>query len=237
MTAVRIDPSVTDLFPDLVVGIVVARGVDNRDDGPPAAAARQMLAEAVAAAADELDLATITERPDVAPWRAAYRAFGVKPNDHRPSYEALLRSAGKGRLGSVGPLVDGYNARSLRHRLPFGGEDLAALRGDLVLTRAAGGEPFVALGRAENDPAKPGEVLYRDDVGPVCRCLNWRETERTMLTPATTDAVLVVEGLGPDAAARVAAAAEDLAAFVRDHLGGTARVLLLDRASPSADLG
>lgn len=236
MTAVRIDPSVTDLFPDLVVGIVAAHGLDNRLDGPAAAAARAQLGAAVAAAVDGLDLATITDHPDVAPWRAAYRAFGVKPNDHRPSYEALLRSAAKGRLGSVSPLVDAYNARSLRHRLPFGGEDLAALRGDLVLTRAAGGEPFTALGRDENDPAKPGEVLYRDDLGPVCRCLNWRETERTMLTPSTTDAVLVIEGLGPDAPARVAAAAEDLAAFVRDHLGGTARVALLDRANPRTDV-
>ena len=56
-------------------------------------------------------------------------------------------------MRSISPLVDLYNAVSLRHALPCGGEDRAAIVGDVRLTRAAGGEPFRTIGAAEDDPA------------------------------------------------------------------------------------
>ena len=142
----------------------------------------------------DADMATY---PAVAPWREAYRAFGVKPAKQRSSIENLLRSAVAGTLRSINPLVDLYNTVSLRHLLPCGGEDLRAIAGDIRLTRAIGGEDFVPLGSAEPQPPQPGEVIYRDDVGIICRAWNWREAERTKLTEQTTDAFLCIEALPP----------------------------------------
>lgn len=221
MIETRIEPAVREVFPDIVVGIVVARGIDNRTDGPGAEAAQGELERAIAAAAEglqgEVDWAAL---PAVAPWRAAYAAFGVKPSKFRSSIEALLRSAASGRLGSVNPLVDLYNAVSLEHRVPCGGEDLATIDGALRLDRAAGGEPFTPVGSEELLPALPGEVVWRDDAGIVCRCFNWREADRTCLRPHTTDAVLVIESVAPGGAEAVRAACDDLAARVTRCLGG-----------------
>ncbi len=36
----------------------------------------------------------------------------------------------------------------------------------------------------------------------VCRCLNWREAQRTMLTEETKDAVLVIEAIKEEQASR-----------------------------------
>jgi DNA/RNA-binding domain of Phe-tRNA-synthetase-like protein len=222
---VSIDQSVRDLFPDVTVGIIVARGIANAAACPECEAILlAAIGETAAALGENADFANL---PEIAPWRAAYAAFGVKPSKFRSSIEALLRSAASGRLGGVNPLVDLYNSVSLRHRVPAGGEDLATIVGPLRLTRAEGGESFFTIGAAEDQPAIPGEVLWRDDAGAVCRCFNWREADRTKLTAGTTDAVLVIESVVPGGEARVRAACDDLATLIERHLGGTTEVRVL----------
>ena len=219
-----VDPSFRTLFPEAVIGIVAARNLDNHRDSAPCAALLVAAARLAAARLGDEDLAT---HPAVAPWRNAYRAFGAKPAKFRSSIENLLRSARSGTIRTINPLVDLYNTVSLRHFLPCGGEDLAAIVGSLALTRAVGGEPFVPLGLDEEQPPSPGEVIYRDEVGVICRCWNWREADRTKLTPATTDAFLCIEGVPPAGVAAVQAACEDLARLVREQLGAVTLTRIL----------
>src|SRR5262245_10912201 len=218
------------LFPDALIGVVVARDLDNTQAGRADIAA--LLADAAAKAAAGLG-DDIAAHPAVAPWRQAYQLFGVKPSKFRSSIESLLRSARAARIRSVNPLVDLYNVVSLKHLLPCGGEDLAAVRGDIRLERASRGEHFVALGATEIEPALPGEVIYRDDMGAICRCWNWREADRTKLTAATTDAFLCTEALPPNGEAQVRAACEELAALAREKLGARTTVELLSRDRPA----
>ncbi len=223
MTATRftIEPPFWSLFPDAQVGVIVVRGVDNTRNADACAA---LLADAVAGVARTVGAADIVTFPAIAPWREAYRAFGIKPAKQRSSIENLLRSAVAGNVRSINPLVDLYNAVSLRHLLPCGGEDLRAIAGAIRLTRAAGGEQFVPLGSAEPQPPQPGEVIYRDDTGVICRAWNWREAERTKLTEATTDAFLCIEALPPTDEAALRVACDELAALMTDHLSGTATI-------------
>lgn len=223
-----IEPSFWSLFPAARIGVVVVRGVDNARHADACAA---LLHAAMGEAARRIGDADMATHPAVAPWREAYRAFGVKPAKQRSSIENLLRSAVAGSLRSINPLVDLYNTVSLRHLLPCGGEDLHAIRGDIRLTRAVGGEDFVPLGSAEPQSPQPGEVIYRDDVGVICRAWNWREAERTKLTEQTTDAFLCIEAVPPTDTASEAACS-NLAALVMEHLGGTSSVHLLSIAQP-----
>lgn len=223
---IRAEPAVWELFPDLRLNVVVARGFDNADEAA-AEQCRGDLERAIAAAA-ALSIDDVPKHPAIAPWRAAYRAFGIKPNDHRPSLEGLLRAARRGSLGSINPLVDLYNAVSLSWLLPCGGEDLATIAGDLVLTRATGGETFLPLGGGAELPPQPGEVVYRDDRGIVCRCLNWREADRTKLISATRDAVLVLEALDAAGQERLERAAADLATRIAERLGASTQLVRLD---------
>lgn len=218
------------LFPEARIGVVTAHGLDNTAAAEAAAA---LLADEAGRRAAALAGAEMAAHPAVAPWRAAYARFGAKPSQYRSSIESLLRAAQAGRVRSISPLVDLYNAVSLRHALPCGGEDLAAVVGDVHLTRAAGGEPFRTIGATEDDPARAGEVLYRDDVGAICRCWNWREADRTKLTAQTRDAVLVVEALPEHPPALLDAALADLAALVAQHLGARTRAAVLTAAAPA----
>lgn len=223
----RIDEAFEAIFPEAMIGIVIAGNIDNRR-GTEAAAA-ELASAAAAAATGSADLAT---HPAVAPWRDAYRRFGVKPSRCRSSIESLLRSARGDGIRSINPLVDLYNTVSLRHLLPCGGEDLDAIRGDLRLIVAEGDESFVPLGATENEPPAAGEIVYADDAGIVCRAWNWREADRTKLVPATTRAILVIEALPPRTGDELRAACDELAALVAGTLGANCRVALLGGEGP-----
>lgn len=153
------------------------------------------------------------ELPEVAAWREAYASFGVKPRDARSSVEALMRRIPKG-LPRIDRLTDTYNAVSLRHLVPVGGEDFSGYVGAARLVIADGSETFdtVADGEAVVQNAEAGEVVWRDDVGVTCRRWNWRQCVRTRLSTQTTQALFIIDSLGPNAHARAVAAAEELLA-------------------------
>jgi len=215
------------LFPDARIGIVIARELDNTAAERADIAA--LLADAAAAASAGLG-DDIAAHSAIVPWRQAYQTFGVKPSKYRSSIESLLRSARAQRIRGVNPLVDLYNTVSLTYLLPCGGEDLAAVRGDIRLERASGGEHFIPLGAQEAEPPQPGEVIY--DAGVICRCWNWREADRTKLTPATTDAFLCIEALPPSAEQQLRAACAELAALAHTQLGAYTTVELLNCERP-----
>jgi DNA/RNA-binding domain of Phe-tRNA-synthetase-like protein len=224
----RVTPEIFELFPEARIALVIVRGVDNRfREGAPLAA---LLREAQALAVTKLHGVPLAEHPRIRCWREAYRAFGARPKDYPSSIENLARRALKGEpLRSINPLVDLYNVVSLTHLLPAGGEDLDAVEGDILLTRASESEPSVKLlGEGEERAPKPGEVLYKDDRGPICRRWNWKEAERTKLTEETRNAILVLEAVPPIAFAELEAAARELERLVLQHCGGRAEVALLD---------
>jgi DNA/RNA-binding domain of Phe-tRNA-synthetase-like protein len=103
-----------------------------------------------------------------------------------------------------------------------------SFEGDLRLTTAAGDEQFVPLGSSENEPPYPGEIIYKDDKGAVCRCWNWREAQRTMLTEKTKNAFLCIELVDEKRANEFNSALEELANLVSKHLGGTVETHVLD---------
>ena len=78
-------------------------------------------------------------------------------------------------------LTDLYNAVSVLHQVPLGGEDLTRYDGPPRLVRATGQEPFdtVADGETVVEHPDPGEVVWCDDAGVTCRRWNWRQARRT----------------------------------------------------------
>lgn len=228
-------PPFLALFPDALVGVAVVRGIDNRGEDAELTARRKTAAEAIPG---RIGAAPLTEHPRVAVWREAYRRFGAKPKDHPSSIENLLRRAAKGHAPShINRLVDLYNAVSLEALLPAGAEDLAAIDGDVELTVAGEAEaPVRLLGEPEARPPKAGEVIYRDRQGAICRRWNWKEADRTKITEATRDAIVVVEGLPPIGREDVEAALEAIARAVRERLSGTAATAVLDAGRTDLEL-
>lgn len=227
MARLRVAPEIFAAFPELVLGVVAARGIANSAANAEAEAA---LRDAERAVRQRFAGLTVSEHPSIQPWRLAYRRFGAKPKNTPSSIENLVQRVTKGHaIGTVNALVDLYNAVSLRHLVPVGGEDLDCIVGDVVLTFAGPAEPPVRLlGDAEPRPPHPGEVIYKDDVSAICRRWNWKEADRTKLTAATRNAVLVLEGLPPAGRREIEAAVEDLADQVRRLTGASVATALLD---------
>ena len=171
----------------------------------------------------------VRDHPRIRCWREAYRSFGAKPKKYPSSIENLVRRTLKGEpIRPILPLVDIYNAVSLEHLLPVGGEDLDSIEGDLRLTRASESEPPVRLlGETEERAPKPGEVIYTDDRGAICRRWNWKEADRTKLTESTRTAVLVLEALPPMTEYELRAAMGALSERVREHTAASVEQAVL----------
>src|SRR5580704_1142337 len=121
----EVERPVLDLRPDYTALIIVADGLH---PGPSDEATGALLSDAEAQARALLPGRAAADLEPVAAWRLAYQAFGAKPKRTRPSVEALLRRVEAG-LPRIDRLTDIYNAISVRHLLPVGGEDLAMYRG------------------------------------------------------------------------------------------------------------
>ena len=214
-------------FPDTFLGVIVAHDLDNMGDNAEISA---LLRTAETNIAETMGDAVLIEHPHIAPWRAAYRHFGAKPKKYPSSIENLVRRTLKGQqVRHINKLVDIYNVISLRHIVPVGGEDLDVIQGNVQLTIAGENEaPVRLLGEPEERPPNPGEVLYKDDVGAICRRWNWKEADRTKLTEGTRHAVLVIEGLPPVTRTVVQNAMAELADLIETYCGGNITATLLD---------
>jgi DNA/RNA-binding domain of Phe-tRNA-synthetase-like protein len=224
LSGASIDAAVAVLRPDYRALLITVDGLDPHADQTGSEA---LLVRAEETARDLLAETTVEELPHVAAWRDAYRAFGAKPQRTRNSLEALTRRAdpvGSG-LPRVNALTDLYNAISVIHQVPLGGENLAAYAGSPRLTRAAGDEPFdtTANGQTVVEHPDAGEVVWCDDTGVTCRRWNWRQGRRTQLTDETTSALFILDALGAMTDDALAAAGDELVTQLR-QLGNDVRV-------------
>ncbi|NOJ59838.1 phenylalanine--tRNA ligase beta subunit-related protein [Arthrobacter sp. 260] len=190
-----VDPEVFALRPDYRAVLIA---VDGLVPGPSDDVSEALLQKAEAFAVQLLAAGPVEDVPHVAAWRDAYRAFGAKPQRTRNSLEALVRRAATG-LPRVNRLTDMYNAISVLHQIPLGGEDLAGYVGAPRLIRANGTEPFDTAtgGEATVEHPEPGEVVWCDDAGVTCRRWNWRQGRRTQLHDHTTSALFILDALAP----------------------------------------
>lgn len=158
-----------------------------------------MLEKSVERAARKFAETPLEEHPHLVAWRRKYSSFGCNPRRVFCSVEALLRRAIKKGLSPINRVVDVYNAVSLEHVIPIGGEDLDSVQGDVVLRFATGMEDFLynEQGGIILAHPDPGEVIWTDDGGVTCRRWNWRQCSRTALTVQSSSAYFLLETVGP----------------------------------------
>lgn len=238
MTDATIDLSIAELtadYPGFQVAVALIRGL--QDAG--AAGIEAFVADAEAQGQERVSGTAPADLPEILDWRAAYRQFGSKKTGYRNACEALLRRlAQHGTLPRVLPLVDLYNALSVKYLIPAGADDLAHLAPPLAFRFARDGDSFLDLARdpPADDPPTPGEVVYADAEKCLCRRWNWRQDARSRVRPETRDAVVVLQTLAPDGARRLTCAAEDLARQCADHLGARCTWAVASRDRPRVSL-
>ncbi|EGT2191342.1 hypothetical protein GM168_05795 [Clostridium perfringens] len=214
-----------ELFPNAKIGIITCNGIDNtiKDENQY----KDMISQGEKEALNHLPNEEFSSNEVIKVWRDAFKKFKTKKGA-RSSIEALLKrvSTGKG-LGTINPLVDIYNSISLKYAMPCGGEDMDKFIGDIRLSKATGDESFITLGSDKSEPPYEGEIVYKDDEGAICRCWNWRESVRTMLTEDTKNAFLCIELVDEKREKEFENALKELSQLVEKNLGGKYEISIL----------
>lgn len=228
--SLTVSDEVRALAPGFTHVAIEAHGLAN---GPSTDDSSALLDDAARRLAVRLDGRAPHEDPHMAAWREAYTAFGSKPSRTRNSAEALAKRAlSEAGLPRINLLVDLYNAISVAHLIPVGGEDIDHIQGGMRLVRATGDEDFVTVAGGEEAVEHPdaGEVVWRDEAGVTCRRWNWRQGPRTRLTEQTVSGIFLLESLAPMPVADVEKAAAELAELLEKFSPG-ARITVRPPAS------
>ena len=121
--------------------------------------------------------------------RTMYKRVGIDPTKTRPSSEALLRRVRKGDpLPRINSMVDVCNWCSFEFQLPYGLYDAAHIEGDVTLRIGVEGESYPGI--RKDVVHVGGRITLTDAVGPFGNPTS--DSARTMVTPATTRALVVV---------------------------------------------
>ena len=227
--SLAVEPKIFEQFPDLVIGILVARGINNTNSAN--------ISELIEIEGErikvEFDLETLAEHPGIKCWREAYASFRGKPTKNNSSVETLYRLVLNGTgLRSINPVVDIYNYISLKHMFPLGGDDLDSIDGSIQLRYAEGNERFQTLNTKDVCSPKAGEVIYADNTDVLCRRWNWRECNKSKMTNNTRNVALVVESLAPGNQSEVETALSELKSLVQLNCGGEFESFIVNQAAP-----
>ena len=139
-------------------------------------------------------LETLRLEPRVRALRDFYWRIGVDPTKTRPSSEALVRRALRGRWPRVNPVVDAGNIASAKTLVPIGLYDLERARPPLVLRLSRGGEVFRPIGGGEE--VLPGGLpVLVDAGGRVLHLFPHRDSRDTMVRPETRCVLVLAAGV------------------------------------------
>lgn len=231
------DESVVERFPTIRAGVGHVLGADNQRPRPDLESEYKDEQEAVASRIGDTPL---SELATIAAWRRVFTGFGVKPTQYRNAAESLLRRlTKKGDIPSINSLVDIANLVSIRYALPVACFDLSGVEGATTVTLASGDEKFTDLGSDSPVSPESGEVVFVDEAGVVsARRWCWRQSAQSATSPATTDALITVEGHHDGAESDVRRAITDIGELMSRHgIGTLASSSILSPASPAYPSG
>lgn len=224
-------PEIFEMFPDYIIGVVVAKGINNTARVP-----QDMLRHACERAI-ALVGNTPRQHPMVKVWRDAFQTIGYNPNKFTPSIDALTsRVAKSGSIPSINPAVDIVNAHSLTYLLPMGAHDLSLMKGDFEVRRSRPGEIFTPMGGGAIEAVDPGEIVYVDALEVRTRRWIWRQGDNAKVTSSTSLLFCPIDGFASVNLQSVLAARASLAHALNEHLGGEVREYLVDRQNPSVNI-
>lgn len=217
-----------EIFPNANIAVIIAKNIDNNVK----IESEKLLNKASVIAEKYIDSQIWIDNEIIKYWREAFSKFKTKKGA-RSSIESLLKRISNGnKLNSINPLVDIYNYISLKYGVPCGGEDIFKIKGNMLLTKADGCEQFITYGSNISEPPYPEEIIYKNDDGAICRCLNWRESTRTLLKNNTTNAILFIESIDDKFFDVIQNASNEMTQLIQENLGGNVKIHILNKGNP-----
>jgi len=225
-----IQKEIFDILPDLTIGMVVAKDVDNTH---PSKEIDDLLARAVEEVKKNFVGDKAQEHPRIKPWRTAFSKLGISGSKFPSSIESMAKRILKGDpFPKINPLVDLYNSVSLRFLVPMGGHDLDTIEGNIHLRFTEGWEPFTPMGGGETVTLQKGELVYRDDREVLTRNWVWRQCEKDKATEKTKNIFIPIDVLGEVGRGRADEIILELSQLIPRYLGGTLFSAILTSDKP-----
>lgn len=188
-----ISKEIREKYPDLRIGVVVAKGIDN-------ITYRENLEEFCKKTFEEFSkrfesVKDLEKEKNITAWREIYRSFGINPKKKKPTAESLLaRVVKNGFIPHISPAVDAYLCAETINFLPIGGYDLTKIEGDIVLRIANSDERFIGVGADTEEYTVEGEVIYADSDRVLTRCWNYKDCDYAKIDADTQMIALFSEG-------------------------------------------
>jgi DNA/RNA-binding domain of Phe-tRNA-synthetase-like protein len=225
-----VEKEIFDALPAMCVGVVVAKGINNRGAYPEIDA---LLDRAISQAEERFAGKKVKEEPEITPYRAAFQSLGMNPNKYMCSIEALFTRIAKGKgMPHINPLVDLNNAVSLMNTLPMGTHDLSLSVDDITIRYARPGDSFLPFGAEQEEAPDAGEVVYAVGNQVRTRRWTWRQSEHGKIDGDSSYVFFPIDGFVGINDDRVKAAAEQLEALLQKVFGCRTVKGFVDREHP-----
>ncbi len=139
-------------------------------------------------------LESLRDDPIVRAYRDFYWRIGIDPTKTRPSSEALVRRALRGRWPRINPVVDAGNIASAKYMVPVGIYDMDSFHPPAEIRLSRGEEVFLPIGGRE-EKIKSGVPIMVDSRGVVMHLYPHRDSRYTMIRDTTRRVLIVAAGV------------------------------------------
>lgn len=222
----KVESDIFEKIPDLYIGVVVAKGIDNSKTYPEI---DKLLEKSIKLAERRFLDKKVKEDASIVPYREAFSKLGMNPNKFQCSAEALFTRISKGKgLPNINPLVDLNNAVSLKHTLPMGTHDLSLSHNDIELRYTRKGDVFIPMGSDKKEELDLGEVAYIVGNEVRTRRWAWRQGEHGKITAETNYVFFPIDGFHNINDVEVDKAANELAELLKRIFGCKVKIGYVD---------
>lgn len=230
----RIEKEVFKKFPNLVVAVPVILGFDNSKSKNEAL---NILRNEEDKLRKVFSLDSFFKDKRVVAYRDAFKEFGIDPDKRNPAHVALSKRILEGNsLPDINPIVNLYNALSIKYTTPFGGEDLDTLYGDFVLKFAQGNEKWTGIGNTKQKVMAKGDLIWVDDFDVSTPSLNWRQCDRTKLTEKSKNGYFIMDGFSDINKGSIEDAAKEFIELVTKYFGGKSEMHWIDKNNSEVEV-
>ena len=187
-----VDKKLFEKVPNYCLGIVVARGIDNKNDNKEVT---KLLDKEIKEFAKEYEDVNIRELPHIKACRDAFQLLDMNPNKYMCSIESLTKRVQKKKeLPHINNIVDLSNAISIKYIFPLGAHDIDTLQGDMELRFTTTEDTFTPLGEDVIETLSDNEVAYVSNHIVKTRRWLWRQSNDGKKTEKTTNVFFPIDG-------------------------------------------
>lgn len=228
----RVSKKIFDKFPDAKFGGILITSIDNSDYSEEL---NKVLKNILNEVSNKLENKYISKIRSVISWRWIFDQIETIKNES-PSHEALLkRLKTKKILPKINPIVDIYNAISVKHSIPLGGHSLENFS-EVILGETNGDEKFLPMNSTDPQLISKGEFAYLYEKNILTRHFVWRQSEMSKVGNDTKEIFIPIDDApGIESKEKIQKIAEELIYLVQKFLGGKAKFAIVDKYNSVID--